>query len=148
MCIRDRLYVDLKTDFELKHIQNDLFDLGADLARPQKKGEDNVLRVTLRQIRHLEDQIDTYNENLKPLNSFVLPGGSKASAFLHVARSIVRRAERLTTKLAEKEIVNANLIIYLNRLSDYLFVMARFLNEKGELDVLWDPGANISPTRK
>ena len=143
-----RLYADVSTDSELKHIQNDMFDIGADLAKPQKKSEDNGLRITLEHVEHIENQIDLYNQNLKPLKSFVLPGGSKASAFLHVARSIVRRAERVTTKLAEKEFVNAYIIIYLNRLSDYLFVMARFLNEKGSSDVLWEPGANIAPTNK
>jgi len=123
-------------------IQNDLFDLGADLATP---GEDftpseMVLRIVPQQVERLEREIDALNENLAPLTSFILPGGSEASAFLHLARSIARRAERDTVALAAAEPVNPAALAYLNRLSDYLFVLARVAN--GGNDPLWVPGAN------
>ena len=137
-----RLYTKTKSDLLLGQIQNDLFDLGADLATPYEKGQDEDLRITHEQVQRLENEIDDYNGTLKPLNSFVLPGGSEASAFLHTARSIVRRAERLATKLKEQEQINPSIVIYLNRLSDHLFVLARHLNENGNADVLWEPGAN------
>ena len=137
-----RLYTKTKSDLLLGQIQNDLFDLGADLATPYEKGKDEDLRITHEQVQRLENEIDDYNGTLKPLNSFVLPGGSEASAFLHTARSIVRRAERLATKLNEQEQINPSIIIYLNRLSDHLFVLARYLNENGNADLLWEPGAN------
>ena len=139
-----RLYTKGDPDIQLRLIQNDLFDLGADLARPQKKNKDKLLRITLDQINRLENEIDFYNDGLNPLKSFVLPGGSKASAHLHVARSIVRRAERLATKLSGKESINSLVVVYLNRLSDHLFVLARYLNENGKTDLLWEPGANRS----
>jgi len=132
-----------KVDSMLAHIQNDLFDLGADLATP---GEDTPgtpasLRVTPQQSTWLEQMIDTYNEALPPLDSFVLPGGSPLAAALHVARTVVRRAERLTVELVLGETgTNSEAIVYLNRLSDLLFVLARVANSQGRNDVLWTPG--------
>jgi cob(I)alamin adenosyltransferase len=133
-------------DEMLGRIQNDLFDLGADLARPiQPERSEQDLRIVQSQIDRLESEIDQMNADLKPLSSFILPGG-KASAHLHVARTIVRRAERLTTKLAadpqEKDKINSLVGIYLNRLSDHLFVLARHVNDNGTADVLWEPGKN------
>ena len=126
----------------IARIQNDLFDLGADLATP---GDDftpseMVLRIVPQQVERLEREIDALNESLSPLTSFILPGGSEASAFLHLARSIARRAERDTVALAELEPVNPAALAYLNRLSDYLFVLARAVNFGN--DPLWVPGAN------
>ena len=137
-----RLYTETKPDLQLGQIQNDLFDLGADLATPYAKGKDQGLRITHEQVQRLENEIDDYNGTLKTLNSFVLPGGSEASAYLHTARSIVRRAERLATNLNEQEPINPSVVIYLNRLSDHLFVLARHLNANGNADLLWEPGAN------
>ena len=128
-------------DGMLGHIQNDLFDVGADLARPHHPKSDKPdLRITANQVARLESEIDRLNENLAPLTSFVLPGGSPASAHLHVARTIVRHAERLVCELGEKETINDQALIYLNRLSDHLFVLARVLNDQGKSDVLWIPG--------
>ncbi len=130
-------------DAMLARIQNDLFDLGADLCRPGTAGEnDKSLRIVQAQIDRLEREIDAMNATLKPLDSFVLPGGTPAAAHLHLARTVTRRAERLASKLAAKEPVNPLAVVYLNRLSDHLFVMARHLNENGAKDVLWTPGAN------
>lgn len=128
----------------LEHIQNDLFDLGADLCRPQGEVDEGngALRITDAQVARLEREIDTMNEDLTALTSFVLPGGTAASAHLHHARTVVRRAERLVTELTAAEPVNDQAIAYLNRLSDHLFVMARRLNDGGNKDVLWQPGAN------
>jgi cob(I)alamin adenosyltransferase len=128
-------------DAILARVQNDLFDLGADLATPERPRED--LRILDSQVARLEAEIDTMNAELEPLTSFVLPGGSPAAAALHVARTVCRRAERVTIGLAaiEDESVSAPALKYLNRLSDLLFVAARFANGKGELDVLWRPGA-------
>lgn len=123
----------------LKRIQNDLFDLGADLAVPQGQ----ALRISVSQVEYLEQQIDSFNAALKPLDSFILPGGSKASAWLHVARTIVRRAERELVELNEYELVNQNLLRYVNRLSDLMFVLSRHYNDKGASDVLWQPGKNL-----
>lgn len=128
----------------LTRIQNDLFDLGADLATP---GEDfapseMVLRIVPAQVEWLENAIDALNENLAPLTSFVLPGGSEGAARVHLARAIARRAERAATALAGAEPVNPAALAYLNRLSDYLFVLARVLNDNGAADVKWVPGAN------
>ena len=130
-------------DAMLGCIQNDLFDLGADLCRPEhsRSGED-ALRITTEQVERLEVEIDGMNAELEPLGSFVLPGGSEAAAYLHLARTVVRRAERLMTELAETEAVNAQALKYVNRLSDHLFQLARRLNENGKIDVLWVPGAN------
>jgi cob(I)alamin adenosyltransferase len=130
----------------LTAIQNDLFDLGADLATPIQSGEKpgSRLRILATQTERLERTIDHFNENLAPLNSFVLPGGTPLSAAIHLARTIVRRAERLTVTLqgAHGDQVNAETVKYLNRLSDLLFVLGRVTNENGKADVLWVPGAN------
>lgn len=133
-------------DAMLARIQNDLFDLGGDLAVPDD-GEPLLytpLRVSGAQVERLEGEIDALNERLEPLRSFVLPGGSALSAQLHVARTVTRRAERLTAELASnaQERVNAQAVRYLNRLSDFLFVAARIANDGGKSDVLWVPGAN------
>jgi cob(I)alamin adenosyltransferase len=125
----------------LARIQNDLFDLGADLCRPEEPDEKNTLRIIEDQVERLEREIDAMNARLAPLNSFVLPGGSPAAAHLHLARTIVRRAEREITALAAREPVNPAAIRYINRLSDHLFVAARAANGWGARDVLWQPGA-------
>ena len=122
----------------IMRIQNDLFDIGADLAVPQG----DALRMGSAQVEFLEEQIDIFNDVLSPLNSFVLPGGTKASALMHVARTVVRRAERSMVLLNEYELVNSNALKYLNRWSDLFFVLSRHLNDNGKLDVLWVPGAN------
>ena len=127
------------TDTALGRIQNDLFDVGADLCVPGEAGD--RLRLTDTPSAALEAEIATLNANLAPLTSFVLPGGTLASAHAHVARTITRRAERLVVALAATETVNPAVIRYLNRLSDYLFVLARHLNQPGG-DVQWVPGAN------
>jgi cob(I)alamin adenosyltransferase len=125
----------------LKLIQNDLFDVGADLAKPERVGTKKApLRITAGQITTLEREIDKYNDSLAPLTSFVLPGGSAASAYLHLARALVRRAERDIVELAGLEPINAEALKYVNRLSDMLFVLARYLNARGASDVLWQPG--------
>jgi cob(I)alamin adenosyltransferase len=129
---------------DVQRVQNDLFDLGADLATP---GEDfapseMVLRIVPAQAERLERQIDALNADLAPLRSFILPGGGEAAARVHVARAAVRRAERAMTALAAEAPVNPAALMFVNRLSDYLFVLARALNANGEGDVLWQPGAN------
>jgi cob(I)alamin adenosyltransferase len=135
-------------DAMLARIQNDLFDLGADLCTPeQKKGKGPGgarLAVTDAQVTRLEQEIDSLNADLAPLRSFVLPGGTPAAAYLHLARTVCRRGERLMVELAEKpgEAVSAAALKYVNRLSDFLFVASRFLNRKGADDVLWVPGQN------
>jgi cob(I)alamin adenosyltransferase len=129
-------------DEMLARIQNDLFDLGADLCTvmgKSKRGE-AALRVLPAQTARLEREIDAMNGELAPLNSFILPGGSEASAVLHLARTVARRAERRMTTLAAKKAVNPETIKYINRLSDHLFVLARRLNDNGGSDVLWVPG--------
>ena len=138
-----RLHTDGAADEILNRVQNDLFDLGADLCRPEdgRKGEGG-LRVSATQVERLEGEIDRLNADLAPLESFVLPGGTAAAAYLHQARTVVRRAERLAVALAREEAVNEQAVKYLNRLSDLLFVMARYCNDKGARDVLWTPGAN------
>ena len=137
-----RLHTSADADEMLARIQNDLFDLGADLCAPEEDGSKDRLRIIDAQVERLEREIDRMNAELAPLNSFVLPGGSAASAYLHLARTIARRAERGITRLAETELVNPAAVRYINRLSDHLFVMARWLNDKGAGDVLWKPGAN------
>jgi cob(I)alamin adenosyltransferase len=130
----------------LLRVQNDLFDLGADLAAPENPAKPNRerLRVTDGQVERLEKDIDKLNETLSPLTSFVLPGGEASAAHLHLARTVCRRAERLTVELAARpdEKVGAPAIRYLNRLSDLLFVAARYVNGRGQRDILWVPGAN------
>lgn len=131
-----------KIDTMLARIQNDLFDVGSDLATPGADPEGTAsLRVTPEQVTWLEQMIDLYNEALEPLQSFVLPGGTQLAAALHVSRTVVRRAERLVVELVHNEPdTNAQAIIYLNRLSDLLFVLARVANGNGKNDVLWQPG--------
>ena len=135
-----------KLDAMLVRIQNDLFDLGADLCVPDRgeKLEYEPLRVTDAQVKRLEQEIDEMNAELKPLRSFVLPGGTPAAAALHMARTISRRAERLMVELAAdtNEPVGAAALKYINRLSDYLFVASRFVNHHATGDVLWVPGQN------
>ena len=133
-------------DIALSRIQNDLFDLGADLCFPESDEplDYEPLRVTDTQVDWLETEIDRLNGDLEPLNSFILPGGTPLAAHLHHARTVSRRAERLCVALGEAEPgkVSDAVLKYLNRLSDYLFVAARWCNEKGRADVLWTPGAN------
>jgi len=124
----------------LEAVQNDLFDLGADLASPGADADDGRLRIRQSQAERLEAEIDRVNEALAPLTSFVLPGGSEAAARLHVARGAARRAERAAWALAAEEPVNPSALVYLNRLSDLLFVLARRANANGAEDVLWVPG--------
>ncbi len=128
----------------IKEIQNDLFDLGADLSNPISKGKQEypALRIQKSQIDKLEKKIDHYNADLTALNSFILPGGSEASSLLHVSRTIARRAERDTSLLSSEEEINMKSLTYLNRLSDLLFVLCRVLNENGLRDILWIPGLN------
>jgi len=138
---------DTETDAMLSRIQNDLFDLGADLCTPEgdaraaRKAE-GALRIVPAQVERLEREIDTLNEGLEPLKSFILPGGTPAAAHLHMARTVARRAERLMTELAGREPVNADALRYINRLSDHLFVLGRHLNDRGRADILWKPGEN------
>ena len=137
-----------EVDAMLARIQNDLFDLGADLCTPEQskgKGPGGArLAVTDAQVTRLEQEIDAPNADLSPLRSFVLPGGTPAAAYLHLARTVCRRGERLMVELADKpgEQVSAAALKYVNRLSDFLFVVSRFLNRKGADDVLWVPGQN------
>jgi cob(I)alamin adenosyltransferase len=137
---------DAALDAALARIQNDLFDLGADLCTPGKgKGPGGArLTVTENQVGWLESEIDRLNAELSPLRSFVLPGGSAAAAYLHLARTLARRAERLIAELKDKpgESVSAEVLKYVNRLSDFLFVASRYANGKGARDVLWQPGKN------
>jgi cob(I)alamin adenosyltransferase len=138
-----RLHLDGEAGALLGRIQNDLFDLGADLARPEdaKRGTEG-LRMAAAQVQRLEQEIDACNEKLEPLTSFVLPGGSPAAAHLHHARAVTRRAERLVAELDVREGMNKQALAYLNRLSDLLFVLARSANADGASDVLWIPGEN------
>ena len=149
--VRLHLSGDPDADAMLGRIQNDLFDLGADLATPEPaepsaggRPARERLRVVDTQVDRLEREIDGMNAHLSPLRSFVLPGGTAAAAHLHLARTVCRRAERLVVRLADEtgETVSAPAIKYLNRLSDLLFVAARFLNDRGANDVLWTPGQN------
>jgi|SRR5690606_29073760 cob(I)alamin adenosyltransferase len=133
-------------DAILSRVQNDLFDLGADLATPDtgEKLAYEPLRIVAAQVERLERDIDAMTRRMKPLRSFVLPGGKPAAAALHVARTVARRAERLIVELSasDGEIVSPDAIRYINRVSDLLFVVARAVNDNGEADVLWVPGAN------
>ena len=138
-----RLHTAGDADAMLGRIQNDLFDLGADLCTPEEENPAYPpLRITDGQVERLEREIDAMNETLAPLNSFILPGGSPAAAQLHVARTVTRRAERLMVELAARETVNPAALRYANRLSDHLFVLSRHLNDNGAADVLWVPGSN------
>lgn len=131
-------------DAMLSRVQNDCFDLGADLATPEtdEKPKWEPLRISDAQVERLEAEIDRLNGDLEPLRSFVLPGGSALAAHLHLARTIARRAERVMVALGEREPINPAAIRYANRLSDFLFVAARWANDKGRTDVLWVPGEN------
>ena len=133
---------DQGADAMLARIQNDLFDLGADLCTPEGGSRaSGALRIVAPQVERLEAEIDAMNAALRPLDSFILPGGTPAAAYLHLARTVTRRAERLVCALAAAEPVNPEAIKYLNRLSDHLFVLGRRLNDNGAQDVLWRPGA-------
>ncbi|MEM6904253.1 MAG: cob(I)yrinic acid a,c-diamide adenosyltransferase [Pseudomonadota bacterium] len=141
-----RLSTEGDTDAALARIQNDLFDCGADLCRPNMEKDAEAeyppLRMTQSQVDRLESEIDAMNAHLQPLRSFVLPGGSALAAHLHLSRTVARRAERLCVELATMEGVNEAAIKYLNRLSDWFFVASRMANGNGKDDVLWVPGAN------
>ncbi|MEM9370299.1 MAG: cob(I)yrinic acid a,c-diamide adenosyltransferase [Pseudomonadota bacterium] len=141
-----RLHAEGEVDMSLSRIQNDLFDLGADLCRPNMEQDAGAeyppLRMARSQVERLEIEIDAMNADLEPLRSFVLPGGSPLAAHLHLCRTVSRRAERLTVELSTTEGVNESAIIYLNRLSDWFFVASRVANGNGKDDVLWVPGAN------
>jgi cob(I)alamin adenosyltransferase len=141
-----RLHAVAETDAALSRIQNDLFDLGADLCRPDmekdSEAEYTPLRVVEAQVERLEAEIDLMNKELEPLRSFILPGGAALAAHLHVCRTVARRAERLAVLCSEQEALNPVAVRYLNRLSDWFFVAARMANNGGKDDVLWVPGAN------
>jgi len=141
-----RLHADGEMDLALARIQNDLFDLGADLCRPDMAkdtvAEYTPLRILAIQVDRLESEIDTMNANIEPLRSFVLPGGSPLAAHLHLCRTVSRRAERLVVTLTGQEDINALAVKYLNRLSDWFFVASRTANNNGKKDVLWVPGGN------
>ena len=138
-----RQHAEGEVDAMLGRIQNDLFDLGADLCTPDAPNPKYPpLRMAQAQVDRLEHEIDAMNARLAPLNSFILPGGTALAADLHIARTVTRRAERLTVALAEQEPVNPLAIQYLNRLSDHLFVLSRHVNDNGAKDVLWVPGQN------
>ena len=141
-----RLHAEGNVDEALSRIQNDLFDLGADLCRPDMDKDDEagypVLRMVAAQTDRLETEIDEMIAQLEPLKSFILPAGSPLSTHLHLSRTVARRAERLTVELATMEAINEAAVKYLNRLSDWFFCAARLTNEGGKADVLWVPGAN------
>jgi len=141
-----RLHAEGEMDSQLAMIQNDLFDLGADLCRPDmaedSKAEYIPLRMTEGQVTRLEQEIDVMNEALEPLKSFILPGGSALASQLHLCRTVSRRAERLAVELSQLEDVNPYAVQFLNRLSDWFFVASRMANDTGANDVLWVPGAN------
>jgi len=138
-----RLHVTGDLETVIAHIQNDLFDMGADLCTPDAGERTNgALRVVEGQVEWLEKTIDRLNEALAPLSSFILPGGSAAASYLHLSRTVCRRAERLCVGLSTEEDINQICVRYLNRLSDLLFVMGRYVNDKGQSDILWVPGAN------
>lgn len=141
-----RLHASDQTDTALSRIQNDLFDLGADLCRPET-GADAIseyppLRMNAAQVARLETEIDAMTAILEPLRSFILPGGTPLAAHLHICRTVSRRAERLAVELATSETINPHAVTYLNRLSDWFFTAARIANDDGRGDVLWVPGAN------
>lgn len=132
---------DAHLDAILGRVQNDLFDVGADLATPETDRFE-ALRVTEAQVDRLEVEVEVLNEHLSPLTSFILPGGTPAAAYLHLARAVARRAERETARLLESAPANPAALKYLNRVSDLLFVAARTANDLGKADILWTPGAN------
>jgi cob(I)alamin adenosyltransferase len=131
---------DIEIDQLLSQVQNDLFDLGADLCMPLDKKD--VLRIIESQVDWLESKIDLYNAELPDLKSFVLPGGNDVASHAYVARAICRRAERAAVAAQEEEAISPLVVKYLNRLSDLLFVLGRYINDKGKTDVLWQPGAS------
>ena len=141
-----RLHAEGDLDTKLAMIQNDLFDLGADLCRPDMEKDADAeyppLRMSDAQVSRLETEIDAMTDVLEPLRSFILPGGSALAAHLHLCRTVSRRAERLTVELATMESVNPSAARYLNRLSDWCFAASRMANDAGHDDVLWVPGAN------
>ena len=141
-----RLHASGDMDAQLSRIQNDLFDIGADLCRPDMEKDADAeyppLRVTMDQVQRLESEIDVMTGILSPLRSFILPGGSALAAHLHLCRTVSRRAERLSVELSQEESVNPAAVKYLNRLSDWFFVASRMANNDGKDDVLWVPGAN------
>ena len=136
------LYANTELKRKLKNIQNDLFDIGADLCVPISEKNKDRLRLSTNQIETLELEIDEMNSILEPLNSFVLPGGCRSATFLHMARTICRRAERSVVSLRSRERINDNTLVYLNRLSDWLFVASRVENQENSSEVLWAPGKN------
>ncbi len=136
------LHLDSDALTRVRTIQNDLFDLGADLATPEGDFGWEPLRIVPAQVARLEAEIDAMNAQMEPLNSFILPGGTAAGAALHVARAVCRRAERTAVAAARSVTLNAEALTYLNRLSDYLFVMGRAVNNNGADDILWVPGAS------
>ena len=136
------LYANAELKRKLKNIQNDLFDIGADLCVPISEKNKDRLRLSTNQIETLELEIDEMNSILEPLNSFVLPGGCRSATFLHMARTICRRAERSVVSLRSQEQINENTLVYLNRLSDWLFVASRVENQENSSEVLWAPGKN------
>lgn len=136
------LYANTELKRKLKNIQNDLFDIGADLCVPISEKNKDRLRLSTNQIETLELEIDEMNSILEPLNSFVLPGGCRSATFLHMARTICRRAERSVVSLRSQEEINNNTLVYLNRLSDWLFVASRVENQENSSEVLWAPGKN------
>ena len=138
-----RLHTTGEVDAMLARIQNDLFDLGADLCVPETSEHSaKALRIVDSQVDRLEREIDAMNAELSPLKSFVLPGGTPAAAYLHLARTIARRAERVMVGLSQIDPIGIPALKYMNRLSDHLFVVSRYVNDKGAKDVLWTPGAN------
>jgi cob(I)alamin adenosyltransferase len=139
-----RLHAGGEIDAGLQRISNDLFDLGADLCRPDMARDHEAgyvpLRIIATQVARLESEIDAMNDRLTPLRSFILPGGTALAAHLHLCRTVCRRAERLTVELATLEDINPDAVRYLNRLSDWFFVAGRIANDEGRADVLWVPG--------
>ena len=140
-------YANKALQTNLKNIQNDLFDLGADFCNPILEDKNNIktseLRVSYHQVKRIEQEIDLMNVSLEPLKSFVLPGGDIAACHLHLCRTVCRRAERYAVELASKELINSESLKYLNRLSDWFFVAARCQNNNGSTDILWVPGSNL-----
>ncbi len=141
-----RLHTEKNTHIDkmLFRIQNDLFDLGADLCIPKEgqKHEKSALRILAKQVERLEQEIDELNSGIPSLSSFILPGGTEAASYLHLARTITRRAERIMVDLSNTESINSNSLKYINRLSDHLFVLARYMNNERKKEIHWVPGDN------